>query len=189
MAAAHFMLKDRVGRRGRGGEFVSDSSTWGTSSRCLWYDVGIGQHDPDLQHRGWALVNDALIHWCLGANTARDNHLSRLRFLGCRGDRLGLTRAKVLYIFSCAFAVKTIYVMPHERAAILLGCLLGARVLPRNSTLQRQGIDQGMLASGGLLPLTGTLAEGISGVMRLFFLRNLAEDIRSFKFCLEMFSP
>lgn len=53
--------------------------------------------------------------------------------------------------------------MPHERAAILLGCLLGARVLPRNSTLQRQGIDQGMLASGGLLPLTGTLVIYILG--------------------------
>ena len=44
--------------------------------------------------------------------------------------------------------------MPRERAVILLGRLLGARVLPRNLVLRRQGIDQGMPADGGLLTLT-----------------------------------
>jgi hypothetical protein len=45
--------------------------------------------------------------------------------------------------------------MPHERVAILLGHVLGARVLPGNLVLCRQRIDLGMPADGGLLALTG----------------------------------
>jgi hypothetical protein len=45
--------------------------------------------------------------------------------------------------------------MPRERAVILLGRFLGARVLPRNLVLRRQGIEQGMPTDGGLLALAG----------------------------------
>ena len=51
--------------------------------------------------------------------------------------------------------------MPRERAVIFLGRLLGARGLPRNLVLRRQGIDQGMPADGGLLTLTGRVVVGI----------------------------
>jgi hypothetical protein len=47
--------------------------------------------------------------------------------------------------------------MPGERAAILLGRFLGARVLPRNLVLRPQGIDQGIPARGGPLALTGRI--------------------------------
>lgn len=51
--------------------------------------------------------------------------------------------------------------MLHERVAILLGGVLGARVLPQNLVLRRQHIDQGMPAEGGLLALTGRLVVWI----------------------------
>lgn len=51
--------------------------------------------------------------------------------------------------------------MPRERAVIFLGRLLGARVLPRNLVLRRQGINQGMPADRGLLTLTGQFVVSI----------------------------